>query len=597
MKTYAHLILILALISVSWGQSSTSSMAFTISMDDPNSQSFQVEFRCEGLTGPIQDFKMPVWSPGYYGTYDFAANVQNFTAQDGQGHPLTWGKVTANTWRVVTEGTKTIVVSYGVKTTFPFVAYSYLDENRGYIVPTDVCLHVEGQIQHPVIVKIVLPPQWSDVATGLESIDIQHPHTFTAANFDVLYDSPLLMGNLDSFPAFEIQGVRHEFIGYALGDVDGEALMKDLKASLEAGINIVGDIPYSHYTFIGIGPGRGGIEHLNSTSVSFDGQGLDEREGWIRTLNFLTHEYFHTYNVKRIRPIALGPFDYDGPNLTNMLWVSEGFTVYYEHIMMARAGLITPEQFLETFSEEIKGYESNTGRLFQSVTDSSYQTWAQGPFGGGSGGIRKTISYYSKGPILGLLLDLNIRHVTNNQKSLDDVMRTLYYRFYKEKQRGFTDEEFQAVCEAIAGCPLPELFAYASTTQDIDYAKYLGYAGLELAPPVELDEPYLGLIPEDIDGSLEIAAVEWNCPARQAGLQGQDQIQYLNDIAVDAKSFNDTIDALAPGEEITLSILRDSTPQKVTIKLAHKLEQSYRLTPSANPTLLQAVILKGLTEK
>jgi predicted metalloprotease with PDZ domain len=601
MKTHGHQVLpcwvTLALVSVSLGQPlpSTGKMAFTISMEDPNSQCFQVVFRCEGLAGPTQDFKMPVWSPGYYGVFNFAANVQDFSVQNGRGKPLSWEKSANNTWRVASDETRVIVLNYRVKATVPFVANSYLDGNRGYIVPTDVCLHVDGQVQHPVTVKIDLPPQWSDIATGLDTVDADHPHTFVASNFDVLYDSPLLLGNLETFPSFEIQGVPHHFIGYALGDVDGEALMKELKAALKAGIGIIGDIPYQHYTFIGIGPGQGGIEHLNSTTLCFEGQGMDDPKSRIRTLNFLVHEYFHNYNVKRIRPIALGPFDYDGPNLTNMLWVSEGFTVYYEHIMMARAGLITTEEFLSQFSDCMKTYESNTGRLFQSVTESSYQTWTQGPFGEGSGGIRKTISYYNKGPILGLLLDLNIRHVTQNKKSLDDVMRALYTTFYQERQRGFTDEEFQAVCEDIAGCPLPELFAYASTTQDIDYTKYLGYAGLELDPPVELPEAYLGVIPENVDGTLVVAAVEWNCPARHVGLMARDRIMDLNGSAVDAKAFNKKIDALAPGDEITLSILRDSKQHEYRIKLDHKRERSYTMIPVADPTPLQAEILKSLT--
>jgi predicted metalloprotease with PDZ domain len=457
-------------------------------------------------------------------------------------------------------------------------------------------LHVDGQVQHPVTVKIELPPQWSGIATGLDPVDADQPHTFVAPDFDILYDSPILMGNLEALPSFDIQGVPHHFVGYELGEFDGETFMEELKAVLEAGIAIIGDIPYQHYTFIGIGPGRGGIEHLNSTTASFSGHDMDDAKSRIRTLNFLAHEYFHNYNVKRIRPIALGPFNYDGPNLTNMLWVSEGFTVYYEHIMMARAGLISAEEFLNEFSEHMKRYESNSGRLFQSVTESSYQTWTQGPFGEGSGGVRKTISYYNKGPILGFLLDLNIRHATQNNKSLDDVMRALYTIFYQEKQRGFTDEEFQSVCEDIAGCPLPELFAYASTTQNIDYAKYLGYAGLELDLPQELPKAYLGIIPEDVDGTLVVAAVEWDSPARQAGLTALDQVKDLDGIAMDANTFNERIDALAPGEEVTISILRENKQHKYRITLDHRRERSYTMTPVANPTSLQADILKSLTQ-
>jgi len=193
--------------------------------------------------------------------------------------------------------------------------------------------------------------------------------------------------------------------------------------------------------------------------------------------------------VKRIRPIALGPFDYDRENYTKMLWVSEGFTVYYEYLILNRAGLLTRDEILDYMENQIRSYENFSGHLCQSVAEASFNTWIQPFFARGGNAPETTVSYYSKGAVLGMLLDLKIRYETKNQKSLDDVMRYLYKKFYKELKRGFTDEEFQEACEKIAGCKLSDFFEYAYTVKEIDYPRYLGYAGLEIEMPLSRGEP------------------------------------------------------------------------------------------------------------
>jgi len=473
--------------------------AFAVSTPDPASHLFHVRLRCELPPADSVEFRMPAWTPGYYGLFDYAGNVRQLAAADGDGRTLTVEKSGSNAWTVRTGRAARIELTYDVLATNPFVANAFLDETRGYITPGALFVYVPGELGRPVTVTIELNPAWSAVATGLDPVPGAPAHTFAAADFDVLYDSPILMGNLEFLPAFEIQGVPHRFVGHALGEFDRRQFVDDLRAMVEAGIAIIGDIPYKHYTFLGIGPGRGGIEqiigdipsrhytflgigpgrggieHANSAAVSFSGIGPD-RAGRLRTLAFLAHEYFHLYNVKRIRPIALGPFDYDRPNVTNMLWVSEGFTAYYEYLMLARSGLMTQQELLDALSRTIAACENNPGRLFQSVTASSRETWTQGPFGRG-GGVRKTISYYDKGAALGLLLDLRIRGATKNRRSLDTVMRTLYGRYYKQLGRGWTDEEFRRACEEAAGTGLAEIFEYASTTKAIDYARHLAFAG------------------------------------------------------------------------------------------------------------------------
>lgn len=481
--------------------------SYTLSMDDPSTHRIHVVFRCAGLSGPAVDLKMPAWMPGYYQLLDYARNVEKFRAVDGTGKELGWEKTAPNTWRVENpagprmagaggEGS-VIMVSYDVLATKAFVAQPWLDSTRGYVAPAGVFFYVDGYIHQPVTVEVKPWAGWgredSDqaggkgqgagrqrdpvIATGLEPV-AGKKNFYKAQDFDILFDSPILIGDLEELKPFTVRGVPHYFSGYKLGEFDRDSLMNDLQKIVRQGVDVIDDLPYTHYTFLAIGPGRGGIEHLNSSTIGFSGGALNKSQERQRTYCFIAHEYFHHYNVKRIRPIALGPFDYDRENRTNMLWVSEGLTVYYEYMLVRRAGLMSGQDFLQHFQSDIVAYENKPGHLYQSLAQSSYETWSDGPFGRTGDSVNKTISYYQKGPAIGLLLDMAIRHSTGNRKTLDDVMRTVYRVYYKEKKRGFTDAEFRKTCESIAGTDLSELFDYVYTVKEPDYAKFLAYGGL-----------------------------------------------------------------------------------------------------------------------
>jgi predicted metalloprotease with PDZ domain len=569
-------------------------ITFTVSAPEAAAHLFHVVMRCEHLRGEEAEFRMPAWTPGYYGLFDFAGNVRDFSASDGTGRELAWQKSSANGWRVRTGGASSVALKYNVLATRAFVANAYVDGTRGYVLPGAVFLYVPGRLREPVTVRVELPAAWPDVATGLERAPSAGPHAFVAPDFDVLYDSPILMGALESLPPFDVRGVRHEFIGYQLGDFDRAAFVKDLRAVVEAGVDVIGEVPYSRYVFLGIGPGQGGIEHLNSAAVSFGGKGGADRSANIRLLAFLAHEYFHHYNVKRIRPVALGPFDYDRANETNMLWVSEGFTVYYEYLMLGRSGRMTVEEILAALGRSMAGYENNPGRLFQSVTASSRETWTQGPFGRRDGRVGKTISYYEKGAVLGMLLDFRIRHGTRNQRSLDTVMRELYTKYYKALGRGWTDQEFRETCERATGGPLDEIFDYASTTREIDYAKYLAYAGLELEPPIDRPEPDTGAYVEDRDGRLVVAAVEPGSAAAAAVVAG-DVVVDVDGRGVDANGFDDVVKAHRPGDRLKLTVDRAGRKLDLTLTVGHRVERTFQMKPVSRPSALQSAILASWT--
>jgi predicted metalloprotease with PDZ domain len=475
-------------------------ISFSISVLHPETQEVQVEMKLEGFTEDTLVLKMPQWMPGYYQIMNYAENVEELHCT-AAGKAVQVFHQKTNTWLIAKNTSAEVVVKYNVKATRAFVANCFVDKTRAYLVTAGCLLYPEKYIQHAVSVKIDPYPQWKNIATGLEPVK-NNPGLFTAPDFDILYDCPILIGNLESLNDFYVRGVPHSFTGFQLGTFDRELFTNRLQKVVQAAVDIFDDVPYNHYTFIGTGPGRGGIEHLNNTTISFNGDNMKTDKEMIPVLSFIGHEYFHHFNVKRIRPFELGPFDYNKENRTFQLWVSEGISVYYQNVLLRRAGLTSEDWLLDIFESEINSLENNPGRKYQSLAQSSYNTWEDGPFSNREKG--KTISYYEKGPVVGIIFDLAIRNATQNKKSLDDVMKYVYDLYYKKLNRGFTDAEFRQACETIAETQLSEEFEYVYTTREIDYEKYLDFAGIKIEKSTKDDgKTFINLSRNENAGALQ----------------------------------------------------------------------------------------------
>ncbi|HXC96839.1 MAG TPA: PDZ domain-containing protein [Edaphobacter sp.] len=586
-------------------------MAFTVSMPQPSNHTYHVRFRCEGLQGELQDFKMPQWSPGYYGIGDYARNVSNFHAKGAAGHELAWEKVTKNTWRVVAENAPVIVLEYDVFGNTSFAANNYLGEDRGYLSPSGLFMNLAGHLQHPVTVAIQMPSNWKVISTGLEAAHAQ-ANTFEAPDFDVLYDSPILIGNQEHLQ-FEVKGVPHYVaIENVPAQVDRTQMVADLKSMVTAATQLMGQVPYKRYTFLMMGRGGGGIEHANSSSNQFDGTSLTTPAGYQRWLSFICHEYFHNFNVKRIRPLALGPFDYDQENLTNMLWVSEGLSVYYEDLVLVRAGLMSKDQYLAKMAAAIGTFENSSGRHYQSATESSWNTWNSGS--GVAGDRNTTISYYNNGAMLGAMLDLKIRESSANRKSLDDVMRGMYQKYYLQKKRGFTDAEFRAECESAAGTKLDELFSYASTSREVDYEKYFALSGLKLTTKSEaapggsigLDTRTEEVQPNELPPGrggrgrgaapplrLIVTDTAAESTAARVGLQPGDRIVEVDGVAATPVVLNTAINAKKPGETINLHVFRVEKEMTIEVEVAPNVKRTFELSPAEVSSFAQQEIMNN----
>ena len=451
------------------------SLAYTVTPDTVGHY-LNVKVECQSQTaGKPFRLKMPVWAPGYYVIVDFPKYLTDFQATSAEGKAVAWRKEGKNAWVVTPEGDKT-VVNYRIFANERSVAECRVEDQMAFVAPNGVFMYVDGEKEEPIQVTYQLPSNWKHISTGLKQTG---QNTYEASNADVLYDSPVLLGN-HFVKKFSYEGHDYEF---ALETPDGFSdthFEEDFKKMVSATTRLMGDVPYDNYCLIHLGKGQGGLEHHNSQACYTDGTfRFADQAAYRNYMGFTTHEYFHLYNVKSIRPIELGPFDYDREVLTPLLWVSEGFTVYYETRLMLAAGIIDSDYMLSDLSTYFKTIEGNEGHKHMSLRQSSYDIWLNF-FNRAANGKDVRISYYDKGPILGLLFDIELRSMTAGKKSLDDLMRLLYNRYYLEKKRGFTEDEFWASAQEIAGQELTQLRKYVDTTAEIDYDTILAKAGLRI---------------------------------------------------------------------------------------------------------------------
>ena len=552
--------------------------SFIVSMENPNTHYFQVEMTCTNQQGMYIDFKMPVWTPGYYYVQNLSKNVVGFKARNVEGQNLSFLKTSKNTWRVNTNEEKTVIISYEVYASELAVINSYLDASQAFISPTGIFMFPDGDIQEPSLVTFKLYKNWKRISTGLEKV-VDKPNTYFASNFDVLFDCPTLLGTHNEIE-FSVKGISHTLAFSEKDTLDKNVFINDLKKIIESATDLMGDIPYSHYSFLTIASPGGGLEHSNSCVLSCNGSVADttDLKAYHKWLAFVTHEYFHLYNIKRIRPVALGPFNYDKECYTNLLWFSEGGTVYYENIILNKAGIFNRNECLKNFSESISNYENRPGHLIESASSSSFDAWIH--FFESPGDARNnTISYYDKGCALTLLLDLKIREASQNKQSLDDVMRGLYNKYFKELKRGFTDEEFQSMCEQKAGISLHEIFTYVGTVAPINYPKYFELTGLSIdttALVVEGEVQFGAMVHSD-EQRCWLSNVERNSPAWNAGLGNDIELVKIEGHKATSKIYDKIIKLKKPAETLELLTSVGGVTSEVSVVLAQKMRKVYKI--------------------
>jgi predicted metalloprotease with PDZ domain len=533
---------------------------------------------------------MAVWTPGSYLIREYERHVEALTAADPARMPLAVEKTRKNRWRVATNGARTVSVRYRVYAHEMTVRTNWVDDEFAMIngAPTFITL-LESPSRRVHDVRLVLPRSWVKSFSGMTPGVGEN--TYIAPDYDTLVDSPIVAGS-PSVYEFSVRGKPHYLVNFReRGEWNGPQAAADLAKTAETIARFWGDVPFDRFYFMNvIGSAANGLEHRNSTLMNIPLDATKSREGYLDWLSLASHEYFHAWNVKRLRPVELGPFDYENEVYTRSLWFVEGLTDYYADLMLARAGVATREEYLDALSAQIRSLHTTPGRLEQSVEVASYDAWIK-YYRADENTPNTAISYYVKGAVIGFLLDAHLRQLTDGAKSLDDVMRLMRTRFSGDK--GFSREDIRSAVAEVGGrAHARDMHAWLTrvleTTVELDYSEALAWFGLRMTPPAAAPRAYLGVMTRTIDGKTIVTGIRRGSPAAAAGMSLLDEISAINGEPLAAGQLAQRLERVSPGSKVTFAITRRNETRTMDIVLATDPGHGWQLSASPGATRTQS---------
>ncbi|HET9941731.1 MAG TPA: peptidase M61, partial [Terriglobia bacterium] len=499
---------------------------YTVSLDAPQTQTFQVTMRVRSVAARNLEIALPVWRQGRYAVLNPAGTVRGVTAASGTGRPLNVSKTNKTTWRIDTEGVPEVVIRYSVYANSLNDRTRHVDDTHAFLSGATVFMYVPGRRGDALLVRLDAPADW-EIACGLDAApgDAQ---TLLAPDYDVLIDSPIEIG-IHERATFDVDGKKHDIVVWGGVSFDSDRLERDFAKIVRAEAAIFGTIPYDRYVFIiHVAPGlSGGTEHLNSTIMQLPPQAFEVDAQYTTVLSLASHEMFHTWNVKRLRPAALRTIDLTGENYTDLLWFCEGTTSYYDELILARAGLVTPEAYLKTVAEAIYQYRARPGARVQSLSESSFDAWIK--FNNPNpDDMNATVSFYEGGALVSLLLDLELRRRSKGRVSLDTVMREMYESF-PASGSGFTTADFIDTLNRLTGTRFEEFVQqHIQAAGDYPFEELFAVVGLEMVPVSKSECAYSGMSVHDVNGANIVRFVLSDGPAYQGGVNAGDEVITLN---------------------------------------------------------------------
>ncbi len=565
-------------------------LAYKIAMPQPQTHLFEIELTVHNWDGDFLDLKMPVWTPGSYLVREYAKQLQDFGVVTDKGDRLITTKIAKNHWQIQTNDRQEITISYRMFANELTVRTNHLDATHGYFNPAALCFYVPGFEQCPIEITIVPPdPSWK-VTTSLPQIS---PQTFLAADFDTLVDSPFEVGCQQIYD-FTVLDKPHQLVVWGEGNLNPQVAIDDIKKIVEVEAKIFGGLPYDRYIFLlHLSPsGGGGLEHKDCCSLLYPRFSFQAGEKHNRFMQLVAHEFFHLWNVKRIRPAALEKFDYERENYTPSLWFSEGTTSYYDLLIPRWAGIYDEQEFLAELSKEITRFMTTPGRLVQPLSESSFDAWIK-LYRPDSNSSNSQMSYYLKGEMVTLLLDLLIRDRTQGARSFDDVLVTMWEQFGKS-EIGFTETQLQQIIESFANEDLTEFYdRYIHGVEELPFNDYLAAVGVELKPINTNNIPNLGIIVKSEHGKEMIKSVASNSPAQLAGVDPGDELLAIDGFKVSAEKLTDRLKSYQVGQQIELTIFHADRLITVPVILAVSQPDRYQLDRIEHPTDLQNQLFKA----
>jgi predicted metalloprotease with PDZ domain len=611
-------LLLLATCIVAQGQGQPLPIRYWLAMPHPNSHLFEVSIEVDILgDSKVEslDFQMPKWSPGRYAVFDFAKNVQEVHAEvgcvtqyDERGVALPKNcpssvvpvfRVDDQTWRPDLIGNRgvTLTFSYKVFANDLSGTFSELDSRHANFNGGCVFMYLVNHKQDRVTLSIDPPKNWR-ITNG--RMDRSDQREWQFPNWDIMIDTPTEIAPNWTEDDFQVDGRTYRVVIHSLGPEGGKrrALVNDIEKIVKAETSMWGPPEFDSYTFLihfaNDGHSSDGMEHLTSTQVIQPGTLADS--GVLEdTLDGLAHEFFHVWNVKRLRPIELGPWDFTRPVNTRGLWIAEGITNYYGHLMQRRAGLLSDAQLWTKLVAQITEVENAPGSRLMSAEESSLCA----PFLDDAPQAQQTnlaytsISYYPKGEVLGITLDLLIRGKTSGKRSLDDVMRRMYEEFYVKspnatyylRGRGYRPEDFEHVVSEVAGADLSDFFKrYVRGVESPPYEEAFAQVGLRLVS--EPRQPVsVGISADETDTTnVKLAQVRPNSPAAEAGWEAGDKVLSIGGIRITPANFLKIVARYKPGDRVNATLQRGGRPIQTTIIMGEPQLMNYRIEEIADAT-------------
>ncbi len=560
---------------------------YKLGMSKPATHFFEVEMLLESLPpGQCLDFLLPVWRPGMYTILDFASGVQDFGAFDGDDKPLKWEKVEKSKWHVETNGAIDVRVRYKVYADEFYQRTRGLNDEHGFVDGTSVFMYLEEYRNVPLALEVHPYADWH-VTTGLEGGG-KH---FSAPSYDYLIDCPLEIGTQKDF-TFEVDGVPHVLSIAGEGNWTADTLVRDIAKVVKGQKDFWGEFPYTRYVFlVECLPNAGGAtEHINSTIIQTP-PFIFKNQGYYRGfLGTVSHEYFHTWNVKQLRPKGLHPYNFSRENYTRELWVAEGTTSYYDQLIMERIGFTKADKYIEGLGDVIQWDRQRPGDTVQPVSEASFDAWVSR---GTEQSYNVESDIYQKGANVSCLLDLQIRKLSSNKYSLDDVMRAMIKRFPLSGQ-GYTLKDLQNVSEEFAGASLQKFFDdYVFGPRPLPWEESLLAAGIEITPKDSVKKPWAGVGMYDSGDRTKIRSVIAGSPAEEAGLEVGDDVLAMNGFRVRASDFSERIGETKVGDEFTLTVFRNDKLREIHVRAGAAPVPAYTASKVKNPTPDQKAIFES----
>lgn len=561
---------------------------YSVEMPFPANHVFTVKMEVKGIADEQLVVELPVWTPGSYLVREYAKNINAFKASDIAGNSLPFQKSSKNTWLIYSGGAD-VIIQYEIYAYEESVRTNWLDATHASIIPAAFFMWVKGYSGGAEI-HITPHNTFKKIATALPNAAGNNWELF-ATSKDELYDSPIEIGNHSSTD-FLAEGVIHTLAIYGEGNHDEKIIIADLIKIIQTEVAIFGQHPCKKYLFILLNSNtqRGGLEHLHSTSLIFKRFGYADHNSYLEFISLCAHEYFHLWNVKRLRPAALGPFNYGEENYTTGLWVAEGFTSYYDDLIVYRAAIYKQDEYLAIVEKNINEAENAPGKNIQSVAEASFDAWIK-YYRQNENSNNSQVNYYVRGGVLALLLDIIIISNSNGENCLDDVMREAYNTFYVQQNRGFTEEELKSIIEKYAKTNLDDFYRdHVFGTTQINYQPYFEKLGLQLIDKNagSLDKDF-GLT---INDKNIITAVRKGSSGELAGLNVNDEVIAINEFRYNPGLINILTNNSVEYDTFWFLVNHNGIIKTLVPSLAITDKVNYKFEALPNPTPTQQLCYK-----